>query len=336
MPTLHHPNAEKESEIAENLSSDLEQEPTRPRPGTWGCLASWAQEITVYSRKVLPVSTLDVERRVAPGVIELNERPEWGSLDSICEIFCQYFPGVADGNFPPPSDYEQFRAQIVAARPDLAAYARRLSELVGSASAVSCVCVPDLGLIHHRLSIQRLAVYTMAVLMGEVTPTDNVRRNVVWDVAKKDVGKVAHPTFSEHDREARYHTDSQYRLHPETHFCLYVSRAAGCGGGASMLLDGETVREVLDQTPQGREAVAVLTHPVPFRVPSLFTSQGYQGEAEYIHAPVFSDQIPWRWRYDTLKSGIEETAVVSAEVVDKQAVLWAAEYLDQSIRHAPG
>ena len=63
---------------------------------------------------------------------------------------------------------------------------------------------------------------------------------------RTDTGYFA--TFSEHDREAAFHTDTQYYPIPERWFALYVMAPAQCGGGLSVMCDGEAVWTYPDST----------------------------------------------------------------------------------------
>lgn len=268
----------------------------------------------------------------APGVVTLKNRPNWSDLDAIKEVLTKHFGHDDADKYTPPEDHASARVAISEAAPEIASFADDLISCTTSKdSAASSVCVQHLGLANESLETQRAAVYALSVLMGNVTPTELVHNSVLWDVVKRDVGNASHPTFSENDQEANYHTDSQFRLKPESHFGLYVSHAAKCGGGESMLLDGNVAREHIESTSKGRDAVVLLSEDVPSRVPSAFASGGYSGEAEYTYGPVFSENIPWRWRYDTIKSGIQETAPENAD-----SMLHAVEFINDELKESPG
>lgn len=92
-------------------------------------------------------------------------------------------------------------------------------------------------------------------------------------------------TFSEHDGEAEYHTDSQFYPDPEKYFSLWTIQHARDGGGVSGLIDGRKLIQFLEN--KSPEALSTLRNELfPFRVPSVFTKDGHDSCVEVLQAPI--------------------------------------------------
>ena len=125
----------------------------------------------------------------------------------------------------------------------------------------------------------------------------------VWHIkAKKSQSKVF--TFSEHNDEAPFHTDSQYRLYPENYQALYVIKKAECGGGLTSLITIKSIYKVLEACQHGAELKHIFTNiELPFAVPTIF-KQEKDNDKEVIFGKVL-EEGKIRYRYDTLIKGLE-------------------------------
>jgi alpha-ketoglutarate-dependent taurine dioxygenase len=249
--------------------------------------------------------SLPLRHTLAEGIVEVRADPTWvEDVDAVLGVLDGEFgAGVTGAALPPPAYCRRLRSRLIAAAPRLTTL---VSGLRGHFAAGECVViVPRLGLGEQTVDVRRKLLYALAVALGDVTPTEPRNSQVVWDVRPRAVGAGHFPTFSEHDREAEYHTDSQFSPDPERYFLLYVVRQARCGGGLSMLRNGRRLHARLSATQEGREALQTLSStPLAARIPPAFSVGGYDGSAEYNHAPVFADKPLWRWRRDTIKSGL--------------------------------
>lgn len=139
--------------------------------------------------------------------------------------------------------------------------------------------------------------------IGTLVPHNPGQDDFVWPI-RPVVSRSALKTFSEHNQAAQLHTDSQYRPQPEHFVAMCMVQTAQCGGGASMLLDFRRVIEDLEQTAAGQALLQVLrTHKLPIGVPSIFREPGDSG---YIEASILGGAVPFRYRYDTMKAGLDQ------------------------------
>jgi alpha-ketoglutarate-dependent taurine dioxygenase len=195
-----------------------------------------------------------------------------------------------------PGDVGPYRQRLAAVAPELFRFARavRIRLLCGAI----VVQVDDLGLKGLPHETKSYLLFALANLIGETTATDPKRRRVLWDVRPRPTPPGHFATFSEHDGEARFHTDTQYYPNPERFFFLYVVHAARCGGGLSQFAGASDLIDRMTRTEQGSRAFDTLCSvPVPFRVPSAFA----RGNApEYTWAPVIAAAPLIRYREDTL------------------------------------
>jgi hypothetical protein len=192
------------------------------------------------------------------------------------------------------------------------------------------------GIVLHRLGLAGLpaerrnaALYAITLMLGFPTSTDQRTGRVAWDVKARPpaAGDARFVTFSERIGSADMHTDSSFYPMPEEQFILYVVRAAQCEGGHSLLVDGDSIHDVLQGSAEGRAAYALLsTTPVPFRVPSVYAAS--DDGVEYIVAPVFGppqrngERFTLRWRYDAIKKGLAACPAMSTPaLLDALAVM---------------
>lgn len=191
-----------------------------------------------------------------------------------------------------------YRLRLTEVAPKLCDLAQAIKiQLLCGATVVE---VDHLGLEELPLATKRQVLFALANLVGEPTGTDPHKRRVLWDVKSRPVPPGHFPTYSEHDGEAQFHTDTQYYPNPERFFFLYAVQAARCGGGTSYFADAADVISVMTRTTSGCRAFATLSNtPVPFRIPSAF-ARGT--EPEYTWAPIIAAVPLIRFREDTLLS----------------------------------
>lgn len=157
--------------------------------------------------------------------------------------------------------------------------------------------------------------------LGTLVEHNEGKKDYIWEIKTQTKIKSV-PTFSEHNYKAELHTDSQYRLLPEKFISLMAIKTANCGGGSSILLDFESILKNLTQSKRGDLCLSLLEKErFPFLVPSVFSNY----ENQLIYAPIISDNPNIRFRYDTLKKGLE--------IVNKKndKLLWAVEFLNEVI-----
>lgn len=195
-----------------------------------------------------------------------------------------------------PQGLESYRQRLSEVAPGLCEFARVIKiRLLCGAMAVE---VDHIGLKELPLQTKRHVLYALANLIGEPTATDPRRRRVLWDVKPRSLPPGHFATFSEHDGEAQFHTDTQYYPNPERFFFLYVVQAARCGGGKSYFADATKIISRMTRTASGCRAFTTLsTVRVPFRIPSAFACGN---EPEYTWAPIITAVPLIRYRKDTL------------------------------------
>jgi hypothetical protein len=206
----------------------------------------------------------------------------------------------------------QLRADIADASPRLAELAHRLRK---SMNAFGCgALLEGVGALGLDAQSRAMLVYALALCLGEPTATDRRQRRVIWDVKPRHLQADYFATYSEHDREAAFHTDTQYYPMPERYFVLYTMQAARCGGGRSVVRDARALREQLN-APATRWVARVLEQPLPFRVPAAFVTSDRPEAVQATLAPVFADTPFIRYRYDTLLSGLQKFAAYDSRDV---------------------
>jgi alpha-ketoglutarate-dependent taurine dioxygenase len=190
------------------------------------------------------------------------------------------------------------------------------------------VVVRGLGFMELPEPIRNLYILGFTAHMGIATPTDQVKKKVLWPVKADMSPTVKNLTFSQTLGEAAYHTDTQYFSDPEEMFGLWCLQPDKNGEGISGLVDGRFVVEELSQTPEGQKILTTLMHArFPFRVPSIFTASATDQTVEVFMAPILADKPFIRYRRETLDKGV---AATGQELTDDQ--LAAINYLDQRLR----
>ncbi len=208
-------------------------------------------------------------------------------------------PDVEDAAHLDPLDTQglgSYRLSLEEIAPHLCDFAQAVKiRLLCGTMAVE---VDHIGLAELPLRAKRQVLFALANLIGEPTGTDPHKRLVLWDVKPRPVPPGHFATFSEHDGEAQFHTDTQYYPNPERFFFLYTVHAARCGGGTSYFADATDVIRRMTRTASGRRAFAALSNiPVPFRIPSAFA---HGDEPEFTWAPIIAAVPLIRFREDTL------------------------------------
>jgi hypothetical protein len=241
-------------------------------------------------------------------IVELEangERSWWATeRDAIrAALVDHYGADVAGEALTPPHDPAALRARLREVAPRLT----ELTDRIRSAFDVDEACavmLPELGLSELGIDDKRRCVFALAVLLGD--PTANLPFDqVFWDVKNRGDESSGQMSFSENDRKAGYHTDSGKLPVPERFFLLYAVRAARCGGGVSLIRDGRVVKSQLEETPEGRAAVRLLTKmELPRQVPEAFKKYAEVSPDGYMYAPVLAEKPMWRWWMKSIRRGV--------------------------------
>lgn len=264
--------------------------------------------------------------------LDVADQRSWWDLeqDPILGALADHYGGVIPGTaLTPPRDPAALRARLQEAAPRLTALTDRIRRTFDE-DQPAAVMIPKLGLGTATVDEKRKGAFALAVLLGD--PTANVPfDNVLWDVQNKGDQKSGHTSFSENERKADYHTDSASLPIPEHFFFLYAVRAADCGGGISLLRDGRTLKNQLEQTPNGREAVRVLSETrLPKRIPEAFRKYADIAADGNFYAPVVSEQEPmWRWRKNGLRRGLASNPEYDTPEV-RRALATVSDLLDSA------
>lgn len=160
----------------------------------------------------------------------------------------------------------------------------------------------DLESEFYDLSSAKLFFTKLSSHVGTLVPHNFDRSDFVWEIKPKSSNSVIN-TFSEHNKAAPLHTDSQYRNRPEKYMALLVFSQAECAGGETMLLDFKVVLNELRQSDSGRKMIEFACQDkFPIAVPSIFQTQD---KTEYIYSSLISNIPLIRYRYDTLRIGLK-------------------------------
>jgi alpha-ketoglutarate-dependent taurine dioxygenase len=235
-----------------------------------------------------------------------NSTFTWGAdLDRIFEILSKYFDNFNDNGFYAHPDEIALRGEL--SRVGTLAH---LTEGLRGLGAHGVV-LSNLGLKDLPEERRNAALYALTLMLGYPTSTDQRTGRVAWNVKARPVGPDGgrFTTFSERVGNADMHTDSSFYPMPEEQFVLYVVHAARCGGGQSLIVDGDDIHAALQASEAGRSAFEVLnTTPVPFRVPAVYAAGDEQVEVHV--APVFGPprragaRFTLRWRHDSIQKGL--------------------------------
>jgi hypothetical protein len=228
-----------------------------------------------------------------------------GDLDSIFEILSKYFDDFNDNGFYAHPDEIRIRQEL-----GRVATLAHLTEALRGLSAHGVV-LSNLGLKELPEARRNAVLYALTLMLGYPTSTDQRTGRVAWNVKARPVGADGgrFTTFSERVGNADMHTDSSFYPMPEEQFVLYVVHSARCGGGHSLIVDGDDLHAALQATEAGRAAFELLsTTPVPFRVPAIYAAGDEQVEVHL--APVFGPPrrpgapFTMRWRHDSIQKGL--------------------------------
>jgi alpha-ketoglutarate-dependent taurine dioxygenase len=237
--------------------------------------------------------------------LDVDDRSWWAAemapiRAALIDHYGSDVPGEA---LPPPRHPAGLRARLREVAPQLTALTDRIRRAFADDRACA-VLIPELGLGGRDIDDKRKGVFALAVLLGD--PTANIPLDMVlWDVKNRGDESTGHTSFSENDREAQYHTDNGSLPVPEHFFFLYSVQAARCGGGVSLLRDGRVLKKQLEETPEGRAAIQILTETdLPRRIPKAFHAYSDVSPDGYLYAPVLSDEPMWRWRQGGIRRGI--------------------------------
>jgi alpha-ketoglutarate-dependent taurine dioxygenase len=236
-----------------------------------------------------------------------NER-SWWSREEVpirAVLVDHYGRDLAGSALTEPADPAGLRSRLRQVAPSLTALCDRIRAAFDDDEAAA-VLVPALGLAGVEVDQARKAVFALAVLLGDPSANDPFE-HVVWDVRNHGDERSGHTSFSENDQKADYHTDNGAFPVPERFFLLYAVRAANCGGGVSKLRDIRVVKQQLEQTPEGRSVIRVLTETkLPKRIPRALHKRAYIAEDGYQYTPVFADTPMVRWRTNGLYRGLAD------------------------------
>lgn len=225
-----------------------------------------------------------------------------GCVPSVVHLNRRMKPGIGEAEFLDPMTGEQlhlYRRYLETCAPGLAAFARSVRLLLWQGAQV--IGVDKLDIAEAEIDEKRHILYALAHLIGRPTATDPRDRKALWDIKAREFGSEYFPTFSEHDREADHHTDTQYYPNPERYLLLYAVRAARCGGGLNTFATGARILSRMEESADGREAIRQLaTTRVPFRIPSAFADSD---EPQFTWAPVIAETPLLRFRTDTILDG---------------------------------
>jgi alpha-ketoglutarate-dependent taurine dioxygenase len=218
-----------------------------------------------------------------------------------------YIGDIRQAALVPQPNEAKIKAALGEAVPQIKQQGEHLRQLLNQDYSV--ILLSRYWIDQYDLDTRAALLYAQSLFIGSPTPTDKVDHKVVWDVRALDNTKCTdhQPTFSEHSDEAKLHTDTQYYPTPERFMMLYSNRPAQCGGGSSSFRDINSIKQTLNQTEQGRQAIAILSQTsLPFRVPMSFTKDGKKGTKEFTYAPILADKPKIRYRQDTLNQGFKD------------------------------
>ncbi|MFG1480037.1 TauD/TfdA family dioxygenase [Xanthobacter sp. V4C-4] len=264
------------------------------------------------------------------GVVSVRLSPGWQvPLPPLVELLDAHFgAGCPSTGLTKPADGVGLAGDLMRAAPALSGLARDAATLL--AAGACGLLVPALGLAGLPLEDKRKILYALSALMGTPSVTNPRTGEVVWDVKdarREAAGDAAHHgrywSFSETNDEASYHTDTQYFADPERYFLLYFHEIASCGGGVNSLRSVEMLKDEMMRSRDGREALAFFhEQPLPFRIPTLFTSTGRPETREYTFAPLFGADVYCRYRSDTLEKGLEDHPEYDTPQARRHLAFW--------------
>lgn len=165
-------------------------------------------------------------------------------------------------------------------------------------------------LLMQEASVRTAFIIAMTQLMGTPTSTDRSGNTYAWPVKAEKNPKHLNLTFSQHQKKAPLHTDSQYIPSPEQAFGLWCIQPAKDGDGRSFLLNGSDIIEAISKHPQGSTILDCLFYEkFPFRTPTAFTDTLRDDVPEVIYKPILLPQGTIRYRLETILKGVASSDV---------------------------
>lgn len=162
--------------------------------------------------------------------------------------------------------------------------------------------------------------YEVVTRLGTPSEHNKGKKDYVWKITPKNTQSTIQ-TFSEHNKRADLHTDSQYRIYPEKYFSLSSIRQANCGGGKSILLDSAKILTQIKE--KNDKLLSHLKSPYPIAIPEIFKLD----DKQFIEIPLLESGNRIRYRHDTIKKGLELNGYKRGN-----PKLKAFEYLTQEIQ----
>jgi alpha-ketoglutarate-dependent taurine dioxygenase len=245
-------------------------------------------------------------QEAGPGIGLCNFPDFWPECaDKLAAIIDEFYGADHDAaDIAPCAKAQVLQEAIGQAEPRLLEFAAVVNEHY--ARGYSTLLFERGRLDGFELNKKRKLLYSLSLVLGKPTGTDQVHKRVMWDIRDRQDSLEYAATFSENSEEATLHTDGQYLPYPQKYLMLYFVRAAACGGGVSTLFDGREVKERLARTERGRWAVEVLSsHKAPFRTPAAFTTTASDDAIEGVCAPIFSEAPYIRYRGDMIDKGLK-------------------------------
>ncbi|QQS59556.1 TauD/TfdA family dioxygenase [Candidatus Peregrinibacteria bacterium] len=158
-----------------------------------------------------------------------------------------------------------------------------------------------------------------STLLGRPTPTDKRNKKVAWPISvPKNADKINFRTFSEHNQEAKLHTDSQYLQCPEQAISLWSIHPDGSGEGLSYCASAQDILHEMTAHSAGQESLQILQREdVPFRVPSSFMQDPNSNQTEVIFGKIFGQNPVMRYREDTIHAGYDAINQIMPPEIEK-------------------
>ena len=246
---------------------------------------------------------LVIKETLGRGICKAEFPDIWPSVRGrIADVISTFYEAPVPAGFYPHFNEVAFRMTLLRAVPELAALQAQVRQLL---DAELCALVIDsLHFDAFEEPVRNQLLYALCQSVGFATPSSQHQATLLWDVKLRPTLEGREATYSEHNHEADLHTDSQSYPMPEEYLALYVRHAARCGGGQSLFLGIDALRDSLAATAQGREALHTLsTHAFPF---AISAGEGGGPHAQAITlATVLGDKPGIRFRRDVLEKGFE-------------------------------
>ncbi|MEQ8467018.1 TauD/TfdA family dioxygenase [Coleofasciculus sp. E1-EBD-02] len=192
------------------------------------------------------------------------------------------------------------------------------------------VVAKDFGIIDFNTQLRSNMFLYFCSMLGKPVEHNIGKKDYVWEIKlRQDINYL--PTFSEHKLEAPLHTDTQYRSSPEKYISLFAIKKANCGGGVTKILNFDHVINTLQSSNDGITCLRILEKSFfPFAVPSIFSE--YKDKIKIIYAPIISQKINIRYRFDTIEMGLKNSMFSKA---DNDRKMWALIFLRDHIKNHP-